>query len=59
MTLAEAIAVEARWVPTDRCMADQPSRGESVPGPCVADADTDSDADSGELLAQLRALTRL
>ena len=38
MTLAEAISVEARWVPTSRNMADQPSRGSAQPGPCVAAA---------------------
>jgi len=62
MTLAEAIAVEARWVPTDRNMADHPSRGEHVPGPCVtgAAADSDSDADGSELLlAQFGPLPRL
>ena len=35
MTLAEEIALEARWVPTSRNMADQPSRGFAQPGPCV------------------------
>ena len=33
-TLAEQIAVEARWVPTWANMADPPSRGERTCGPC-------------------------
>ena len=36
MTLAAGVSVELRWVPTGRNMADQPSRGGLVPGPCTA-----------------------
>ncbi len=36
MTLAAGVVVELRWIPTGRNMADQPSRGGRVPGPCVA-----------------------
>ncbi len=35
VTLAERITLVARRVPTDRNMADAPSRGGVVPGPCV------------------------
>ena len=35
LTLAERITLVARHVPTDRNMADAPSRGGLVPGPCV------------------------
>ena len=35
MTLAEEIALEARWLPTSKNIADQPSRGSRVPGPCL------------------------
>ena len=35
VTLASALALELRWLPTDRNMADRPSRGERRPGPCV------------------------
>ena len=34
LTLAHGITAEFRWVPTDRNMADQPSRGFTTPGPC-------------------------
>ena len=35
ITLAERITLVARHVPTDRNMADAPSRGGLVPGPCI------------------------
>ena len=35
ITLADRIALEARWVPTTRNMADRPSRGGRQPGPCL------------------------
>ena len=35
LTLALGIVVELRWIPTGRNMADQPSRGSRVPGPCL------------------------
>jgi len=35
LALAEQVTVEARWVPTDRNMADRPSRGDRAPGPCL------------------------
>ena len=33
--IAERLELVARWVPTDRNMADRPSRGSRIPGPCV------------------------
>ncbi len=36
VSLAEQVAVEARWIPTTRNMADQPSRGGRTPGPCLS-----------------------
>ena len=35
ITLAERITLVGRYVPTDRNMADSPSRGGLVPGPCA------------------------
>jgi hypothetical protein len=35
VTLAHQITVEARWISTTRNMADRPSRGDLVPGPCL------------------------
>ena len=35
ITLAERITLVGRYVPTERNMADQPSRGGLVPGPCT------------------------
>lgn len=35
VTLAHAIMLVPRWVPTDKNYADRPSRGDRVPGPCV------------------------
>ena len=37
LTLAHGISAEFRWVPTDRNMADRPSRGSTAPGPCESD----------------------
>ncbi len=38
VVLAERLVVEGRWVPTNRNMSDRPSRGDPVPGPCIAPA---------------------
>ena len=35
VTLVSALALELRWLPTDKNMAHRPSRGERCPGPCV------------------------
>ena len=37
LTLAHGITAEFRWVPTNRNMADRPSRGSAAPGPCESD----------------------
>ena len=37
LTLAHGISAEFRWVPTDRNMADRPSRGSTAPGPCESE----------------------
>ena len=51
VTLAEQIAVEARHVRTHANMADQPSRGERVPGPCAPPPDSEPGTPRGaELL---------
>ena len=33
--IAERLELIGRWIPTDRNMADQPSRGSLIPGPCL------------------------
>ena len=33
--IAERLELIGRWIPTDRNMADQPSRGSPIPGPCL------------------------
>ena len=33
--IAERLELVGRWIPTDRNMADQPSRGSLTPGPCL------------------------
>ena len=37
LTLAHGITAELRWVPTDRNMADRPSRGSTAPGRCESE----------------------
>ena len=34
--IAERLELIIRWVPTDRNMADRPSRGSRIPGPCAS-----------------------